>query len=201
MIKARALLQMIVLPLLLLPAASCISLSGDGTAGVGVNADNTSAQPRVRNTLRGRILENPQEGIRVRLPRGWQVAPSGTLHADADLYAYSPDREMFLLVLGESSTSVNHFSLEDNAREYRKLLSNGFENLGQEEGTGMTELGNSSATQYLMRGQVAGQPVAYLHTTVAGSDRFYQVVSWTSEELYNENREEMQTVIASFQEF
>lgn len=198
MIKARALLQIIVLPLLLLPVTGCISLSGDGSAGVGVNADTTT-QLRVRNTLRGRILENPAEEIQVRLPRGWQMAPSGELHADADLYAYNPDRKMFLLVLGESSTSVNHFSLEDNAREYRKLLSNGFENLGQEEPTGLTELGNNPATQYLVRGQVSGQPVAYLHTTVAGRDRFYQVVSWTSEALYNENRDEMQSVIASFQ--
>lgn len=197
MVRAHRSMPKIAFALVLgLSLTGCFSLSGDldETAAVGNNA-----QPRMRNTLRGQVLENPQEQIQVRLPRGWEMAEPEALHNSAELYAYSPDREIYFIVVGESANSVNYFSLQDNAREYRRLLGNGFDAVGQEEVTDLQVVGEDPAVQYLVRGQVQGTPVAYLHTTVASNDRYYQVVAWTPEDRYNQNRDEMQSVIASFE--
>ncbi|HEY9737604.1 MAG TPA: hypothetical protein V6D06_15025 [Trichocoleus sp.] len=197
MMKAHGSLSKIALSLLLgLSLAGCFSLSGDldDTASVSNNA-----QPRMRNTLRGQVLENPEEQIQVRLPRGWEIASPQALNDRADLYAYSPDRQIYFLVLGEDANSVSYYNLQDNAREYRRLLASRFENAGQEEVTELQAIAGDPAIQYLVRGQIEGTPVAYLHTTVAANNRYYQVVAWTPETQYNENRDEMQTVIASFE--
>jgi hypothetical protein len=41
--------------------------------------------------------------------------------------------------------------------------------------------------------------VAYLHTTVAMNDRYYQVVAWTPNSRYSQNVDEMQAIIQEFQ--
>ncbi|MBD0269162.1 MAG: hypothetical protein ICV77_12825 [Cyanobacteria bacterium Co-bin8] len=195
----RNLLQKFALSgLLLLSLTGCFNLAGDLNEPAAGN--NNAAQLRVRNSLRGRSLENPQEEIRVRLPRGWDIAPTNALHDNADLYAYNADQEMYFLVIGENASAVSYNSLQDNSQEYRRLLASQFDNVAQEEVTQLNSVGGYPASQYLVRGQVQGTPIAYLHTTVEANNRYYQVVAWTSEERYNENRDELQSIISSFEE-
>ncbi|MBD0269263.1 MAG: hypothetical protein ICV77_13355 [Cyanobacteria bacterium Co-bin8] len=194
----RNLLQKFALPaLLLLSLTGCFNLAGDIDQPA---SENNDAQPRVRNTLRGRSLENSQEQIRVRLPRGWEIAPANALHDNADLYAYNEDQEMYFLVIGEEVNAVSYNSLQDNSQEYRRLLASQFDDTAQEEVTQLNSVAGNPASQYLVRGRVQGTPVAYLHTTVQADNRYYQVVAWTSEERYNENRDELQSIISSFEQ-
>ncbi|HEY9761638.1 MAG TPA: hypothetical protein V6D07_03885 [Trichocoleus sp.] len=197
MIKPLGSIPFIALALLLLSLTSCLSPPDTSTREL---SDNAAAEPQIRSTWRGRVLENPEEGVQVRLPRDWQVSPSGTLNQNAELYAYNPRKQIYLVVVGENSSSLGYNSLQDNARAYRQLLSSRLGGTTQQEPTQLTALGAYPAEQYLVRGSVEGTPVAYLHTTVAAKDKYYQVVTWTTEQLYNENRSEMQDVIASFEE-
>lgn len=197
MIKPLGSVQQIALALLLLSLTGCLS---PPTVRTRESADATTAEPQLRNTWRGRVLKNSQEDVQVRLPRDWQVAPSGALNQNAELYAYNPKKQIYLVVVGENNSSLSYNSLQDNSRAYRQLLSSRLGGTIQEEPTELTTLGPYPAEQHLVRGSVDGTPVAYLHTTVAAKDKYYQVVTWTTEQLYNENRTEMQTVTASFGE-
>lgn len=175
-----------------------MSRDGDELASDTATPVDTVSQARVRNTFRGKVLENSQARVQVRLPQGWQIAPSNVLHDNAELYAYNAREEIYFLVLGENTDSVNFFSLDDNAKEYRRLLTSSFEGPAQEEATQLTSINDLPAVQYVVRGRLNGTPVVYLHTTVATTDRYYQVVTWTSEDRYNQNRTEMQTLTSSF---
>jgi hypothetical protein len=199
----RNLLQKIALPALLgLSLTGCFNLAGDlDQPAADNNATNNATPLRVRNVpLRGRRLENTQEQIRVQLPRGWDVAPTSALHENADLYAYNENQGMYFVAVGENASAVRFNNLQDNAQEYRRLLVSQFDAGAQEEPTQLNAVNGKPATQYLVRGQVNGTPVVFLHTTVQADNRFYQVVAWTGEDRYNDNRDELQSIISSFEE-
>jgi hypothetical protein len=64
--------------------------------------------------------------------------------------------------------------------------------------TDITQVGNYPAVQYELQANVRGESVAYLHTTVDMLDHYYQVVTWTAADRYDDNREEMQAIVQKF---
>lgn len=144
-------------------------------------------------------LENKQTNVRITVPTDWVSAGDG-LRGSADIYASYPPGEMFASVLSESKDVLGQFDLEDNAEQYRWLIEKELSEYDTSTRTTLDEVNGDPAVQYEIRGRVDGVPVVYLHTTVQGSDGYYQVVGWTTEERYAENKDDLQQVIQSFRE-
>ncbi len=143
-------------------------------------------------------LENQQTNVAITVPAEWTKA-GNSLRSSADIYASYPLQSMYASVLSESSGVLDQFSLEDNADKYRWLIA---EELSTYEGATRTEVNRvngAPAVQYEIRGRVDGVPVVYLHTTIEGTERYYQVVGWTTAERYEENRAGLQEIISSFE--
>ena len=143
-------------------------------------------------------LENRETEVSITVPANWIKADS-TLRNSADIYASYPVENLYASVLSESDEVLSQFSLEDNADKYRWLIE---EELSEYEGsqkTDVTVIGSNPAVQYEIRGQVDGVSVVYLHTTIEGDDRYYQVVGWTTADRYAENKQTLQNVISSFE--
>ncbi|MEL6552910.1 MAG: hypothetical protein AAFQ63_05520 [Cyanobacteria bacterium J06621_11] len=167
----------------------CFFGGGNETETVDTAAEPLSVESR---------LENKQTEVKITVPANWTKADS-TLRNSADIYASHAVEELYTSVLSESADVLNQFSLEDNADKYRFLIE---EELGSYEGatkTDVTTIQGKPAIQYEIRGQVEGVPVVYLHTTIEGEGRYYQVVGWTTAERYAENKDTLQEIISSFE--
>jgi hypothetical protein len=131
------------------------------------------------------------------VPEGWTTIKDGRRDSK-DVYASYPAQDLFAAVLSEDVAVLNQFNLDDNAKQYRWLIQQEMDKFEGETRTGLTTLNGNNAVQYEMRGVVNGVQVVYLHTTVKGTNDYYQVVGWTTADSYRQNKETLQAVINSF---
>jgi hypothetical protein len=157
------------------------------------------ANQRVDRSMRGTLLVSKMLPARLRLRRGWRAAPPNTLHSNADLQAYNPDQDIFLVVLGETNANVVQGDIEDQAARYLQLMQSGFDRvISSEARTSVERINGFPAVQYELRGEVFGKAVAYLHTTVQMDNHYYQIVVWTPDTLHAANAEEMRAIVQEF---
>ncbi len=182
-----------------------IGLTGCNTLGLpnpfGGRAESMENQ-YVSRSLRHRDLVSKMLPVQLRLRDGWQPAPTGSLHRQADLEAYHPDQGMYLIVLGESHDALDNAGadLEEQATIYLQLLKGGFENMiSGETQTSVNQVNSLPAVQYELRGEVLEQAVAYLHTTLELDDHYYQIVVWTADHRWGANESAMRQIIEGFQ--
>lgn len=142
-------------------------------------------------------LENASTKVRITVPNGWVVAGSDK-RGSADIYTTYPSQDMSAAVFSESVSVLSQFDLENNAKQYRWLIEEGMDRFEGESPTGLTSLNGNPAVQYEIRGTVNGQLVVYLHTTVKGRDKYYQIVGWTTESQYRSNKGTLETIAGSF---
>lgn len=142
-------------------------------------------------------IENPDTNVRITVPSGWS-AVRGQQRLSADIYAVHSEKQLYAAVVSEQADGLDRFSLENNAEQYRWLIRQELDRFEGEMRTGVTTVDGDPALQYEIRGQVNGVPVVYLHTTIEGRDRYYQVVGWTTADSYQENEGTLQGIINSF---
>lgn len=186
----------------LVVASLGLSLAGCGPVGTSSGLENSASDTSnqfVNRSVRGNLLVSKMLPIRLRLRNGWQPAPENILHDSADLQAYNPDADIFLIVLGERRASVVAGSLEEQASRYLQLMKTGMsQTLANESLTEVNSIGSAPAVQYELRGVVLEKPVAYLHTTVQLDENYYQVVVWTPDDLRTANIGEMKAIVQGF---
>ena len=177
--------------------ASCQTL---GVSGSDPNAQNDYGNQYVSGSVRGNRLISRTLPASLGLRRGWQPAPEQSLHPSSDLQAHHPGQAIFLVVLGESKTSVTQpGSLDQQATRYLQLMRLGFDSVTSPESrTGVNQVSNYPAVQYTLQADVRGQSVTYLHTTIEMGDHYYQVVTWTAANRYSTNADEMRAVVQEF---
>ncbi len=173
-------------------------LAVTGLSGCGFGGDRAEVESVANQSIDVRSdLENQETGVRITVPAGW-IAVDGGQRGSADIYATDPDQSLYATVLSESSAALDRFGLTDNARQYRLLIQEELDSFEGEERTGVSSINGRSAVQYEIRGEVDGVPTVYLHTTVQGTDNYYQVVGWTTESSYRENADVLRNTIGSF---
>lgn len=172
--------------LLTLGLSSCLSRSPKATV-TGNNESVTVASD----------LENSETQVKITVPADWTVVRDETRQS-ADIQAVYQPRNLYAKVLSESASGLNIFDLENNSEQYRWLIQQELDKFERETRTGLTSLNGKQAVQYEIRGIVDGTPVVYLHTTVQGAEDYYQVVGWTTQSSYQENKKTLQQVIESF---
>ncbi len=179
---------------LLLSWLAVIGLGGCGFGG----GDSSEVETVANQSVDVRSdLENQQTGVRITVPAGW-IAVGGGRRGTADIYATDSGQTLYVVVLSESSAALDRFGLTDNARQYRLLIREELDSFEGEERTGVSSINGRSAVQYEIRGEVDGVPIVYLHTTVQGTDDYYQVVGWTAESSYRENEDVLRNIVGSF---
>jgi hypothetical protein len=184
-------------------AVLTVALMGCGSMDVEnprVESLDARSSQRVERGWRGEHLSSKESNARLELPRGWRPVSDNDLHPGAELQAYHPNREIYFIVVGEDRATVAHSGdLNQQAQIYLQILKSGLDRiLSQENTTGVARINGLEAVQYDLSGTVFGADVAYLHTTVATNDRYYQVVAWTPNNRFPENIDDMKAIIQNF---
>jgi hypothetical protein len=169
------------------------SLIGSDVAETPASDTQTASLPS------GMPLVGSDGKEQIALPAGWQEERS--LHEDAQLQAFNPSKEMYVIVLSENKADLpEDMTLAKHSEITRNILTGNLRNSEVTGPTAVTKVGDYSATQYKIVGRISGIDVAYLHTTVETGDRFHQILTWTLPEDFDQNESELQTVIQSFRE-
>ena len=143
-------------------------------------------------------LVNEDTNVRILVPADWELV-RGDRRQSADIYASYPPRDLYASVLSEDAAGISLFTLEDNSEQYRWLIKQELDRFEGESRTNLSTVDGKRALQYEIRGVVNGTSVVYLHTTVEGAQSYYQVVGWTTEARYSENRDTLRKIIESFE--
>lgn len=189
--RGRGLGGMAVLAVVALSLGSCDVLSS--------GENSRSANQYVSQSMGSSALVSTTAPARLSLRNGWQAAPANTLHPSADMQAYHPGQDMFLLVLAEPVSAVPSGNLEDQASRYLDLMESGLDRvLSDRRRTQVDRVSNFPAVQHEIQGEVLTRSVAYLHTTIQMDERYYQVVVWTPESRFIANAADMRAVVQGF---
>lgn len=179
-------------------ALATVGLAG-GLSGCWGDRDNSSFDSGDESINDGpAVLRNTATDVSIVVPEGW-VKMGEDMRRSHDIYAAKPDSQLYASVLSEDETGLSRFGLEDNSEQYRELIRDELDSFEGETRTSVTRIDGRPALQYEIRGTVDGQSVVYLHTTVEGTDDYYQVVGWTSADNYRENKSVLEEVVESFE--
>lgn len=130
------------------------------------------------------------------VPDGWK-ATSG-LHDNARIQASNERAELYVIVLSESkSDSGADITLDKFTEIMRKSLmeKKGATDTAQPES--VTVNGNQ-ARQFELHGTLNNEKAVTLVNIVETQDHFHQVISWTRQAKYDENKATLKQVIDSF---
>ncbi|MGB3767799.1 MAG: hypothetical protein WA947_14680 [Phormidesmis sp.] len=144
------------------------------------------------------VLTNTSTNVSITVPDGW-IKMGEDLRRSHDIYAIQPSSQLHATVLSEDESGLRQFGLADNSTQYRQLIRDELDRFESETKTDVTRIDGHKALQYEIRGTVDSQPVVYLHTTVEGTDGYYQVVGWTTADRYRESKDVLETVVESFE--
>lgn len=174
-------------------------LLATGLSGCLFRGDRDSSQPVESDQVATgpSDLENTETNVQITVPEGWRVVRDELRRTD-DIYAAYPPEQLYAAVLSESAAVLNQFDLENNAVQYRRLIRSELDDFEGETRLGTPSIDGKPAVQYEIRGRVDGVPVVYLHTTLQGADSYYQVVGWTTEDSYQDNKETLKAIVNSF---
>lgn len=164
-----------------------------------VDSEDSVGTQSLTTTGNSKVLIDSDTGIEITLPESWSEATG--LNDSAALQASEASDDLYLIVVAEESPALMRLGLQENAEKYRALLKDQMASVESENPTEVAFINENFASQYEIRGTLEdGTPVVYLHTTVVTQQRYYQIVTWTTPEQYEEYRSDLQTITATFRE-
>ncbi|NJN04979.1 MAG: hypothetical protein HC873_22140 [Leptolyngbyaceae cyanobacterium SL_1_1] len=146
----------------------------------------------------GQNIRSDDGEVQISLPSSWRQIDG--LHRNAEIQAARESNDLYTLVLAEDKANLDKFTLENNATTYRRLLIAGLDQFVEETPTEANSVNNNNAVQYVIEGVYEGVPITYLHSTVATQRAYYQIISWTDSDRFEDNRDEFEQIAESFRE-
>lgn len=145
---------------------------------------------------RSTTVKSADGKFQLTVPDGWKAATG--LHDKATIQVSNEGAELYVIVLSESKTdSGADFTLDKFTEIMRKSLmeKKGATDTAQPES--VTVNGNE-ARQFELHGTIANVKAVTLVNIVETQDHFHQVISWTTQAKYDDNKATLKQVINSF---
>ncbi|TVQ25511.1 MAG: hypothetical protein EA367_00840, partial [Leptolyngbya sp. DLM2.Bin15] len=181
--------------------AVLLSLGGLHGCGIATSRDRSPAPASSENLAQGETVTSLDGTIALRLPKGWQRAQD--LHDQAELQIANEAEQLYIIVLTDlkaSRTERSDLSIDDHASFTLNALSSRLAEPSISPPTDVQRIGSYRARQVKVQGHLDSVAITYLHTTIETRHAFYQILAWTAPEQFDSHREQLQTVIDSFQE-
>ena len=119
------------------------------------------------------------------------------LNQKASLQAAYKDKELYVMVLSESKSTVPNMTLEQNHQLSRDHMLQKMTNSSATQAVS-TSIDNHPALQDELTGTDNGSNIVFLHTTVDEGDYFDQIVAWTLKSRWPTQQQELRDATQSF---
>jgi hypothetical protein len=160
----------------------------EGEAGV----ETESAAPT------GKVMASTDGLCQVTTQGGWEATKG--LHKKAKLQISNPYKEMFLVVFSEKKDMFPDLKLEEHSKETVKNLLETMAG-GYAKPTAVVTLDGNRALMNEIRGTASNNmKIVYVHANVETPFYYHEVLAWTPDKKYNQNKYELDSVVKSFKE-
>jgi len=141
------------------------------------------------------VIRSKDGALEIAAPSGWRS--ESELNPNAELQACDAPQQVCVLVFEEDKLTTGDITLARFSRFARGQI---LKKLGSSsEGTGIAlRVAGHPAVQYELRGRAERFDLVYLHTSVETPGHFYQVLGWTSSNLYPQEKAVISGVTDSF---
>jgi len=132
---------------------------------------------------------------KVTVPGTWTKLPE--LNKQASVQVGSKSKEMYLIVITDTKTDLDNFTLEKHHQQTRDRMLQKMTNASATEPISLTIDGHP-ALQDELTGTEKGTNVVFLHTTVDDGDHFQQILAWTLKSRWQKQNQSLREVAGSF---
>jgi Domain of unknown function (DUF4190) len=133
--------------------------------------------------------------IKVTVPGTWTKLTE--LNKQASLQVGNKSKEVYLIVITDTKTDLDNFTLEKHHQQTRDRMLQKMKNASATEPVSLT-IDHHPALQDELTGTEKGSNVVFLHTTLDDGDHFQQVLAWTLKSRWQKQNELLREVTASF---
>jgi hypothetical protein len=132
---------------------------------------------------------------KVTVPGTWTKLPE--LNKQASLQVGNKSKEAYLIVITDTKTDLDNFTLEKHHQQTRDRILQKMKNPSATEPVSLTIDGHP-ALQDELTGTEKGSNVVFLHTTVDDGDHFQQILAWTLKSRWQNQNQLLREVAGSF---
>ena len=133
--------------------------------------------------------------IEVTVPGTWTKLPE--LNKQASLQVGNKSKEVYLIVITDTKTDLDNFTLEKHHQQSRDRMLQKMKNASATEPVSLAIDGHP-ALQDELTGTEKSTDVVFLHTTVDDGDHFQQILAWTLKSRWQKQNQLLREVTASF---
>ena len=133
--------------------------------------------------------------IRVTVPGTWTKLPE--LNKQASLQVGHKSKEVYLIVITDTKTDLDNFTLEKHHHQTRDHMLQKMKNASGTPSVSLT-IDGRPALQDELTGTEKGTNVVFLHTTVDDGDLFQQILAWTLKSRWQKQNQLLREITASF---
>jgi hypothetical protein len=160
-------------------------------------ASSTQKTEQAPSEESGKTIVSSDGVSSVSVVGGWQQATG--LHKKAQLQLKNPIRDLYFVVFSEKKENYADVSLEEHAKITREHLLETLQSPTMSAPVKLTINGNP-AIQHEIRGFAGNVKIVYLHTDVEGPYYYHEIVAWTLDKSFHQNKYGLQNLINSFKE-
>ncbi|MBK7858715.1 MAG: hypothetical protein IPJ65_08855 [Archangiaceae bacterium] len=135
------------------------------------------------------------------IPGAWSddSAPDRKLNEQAVLQASNRGSELYVIVLSQSKEELADMDLKKFSDETRATQMQAMKN-AVEEGPRPRTVGGMNAIEYVLKGTVDKASIVMKHVAVDGGKRYHQVLVWTLQSSWDNEKVGLDQVIESLKE-
>ena len=133
--------------------------------------------------------------IKVTVPGTWTKLAE--LNKQASLQVGNKSKEVYLIVITDTKTDLDNFTLEKHHHQTRDQMLQKMKNASATEPVSTTIDGHP-ALQDELTGTEKGTNVVFLHTTVDDGEHFQQILAWTLKSRWQKQNQLLREVTGSF---
>lgn len=174
--KRKALLSVIIIVLLALAVVFWLMNRGSGFMPAEATSSNGSHY----------VMEIPEE-----------MEPASM--DSASLHYEDGSRDLYVMVIDESKAKIISYGLDYDLETYMKIASRTLDSAGLYLNKSL-EINGNKALQTEIKKNYKGKNIVYKLTCIESPKFFYQLLTWTTEDRYEGNKEDMDKMILSLKE-
>ena len=133
--------------------------------------------------------------IKVTVPGTWTKLTE--LNKQAWLQVGNKSKEVYLIVITDTKTNLDNFTLEKHHQQTRDRMLQKMKNASATEPVSLT-IDDHPALQDELTGTEKGTNVVFLHTTLDDGDHFQQILGWTQKSRWQKQNQLLREVTATF---
>ncbi|MHA0855701.1 PsbP-related protein [Paenibacillus sp. CMAA1364] len=154
---------------------------------------NDSTTPEFKGTA----IKSANEDIQLTLPKDWKEEKA--INDAAIISASNESKDKYIMVIANQKKDFSDdTSLQDFVNIFKENTEINVNNMEIKSADDI-KIAGASATLIEFTGEVQKTKVHYMAAIIEKGNRFYQIISWSSERKFSNNKDEFLQIIQSFQ--